>query len=356
MTLKQIPFKTRYQEKLNKIRQKKLMCKFLNNPQADEMIKEQFAKLTNLNEHQISPFTNLTRQQLINHFYSFGHSKSQILETVADYLINIIPKLAYSNFHKFLTEGLLSTSIEVQRQICFSIYSGFRSKLFISNVYDYIEDPICQIILEDLLVLYEASIKSFNNDIQPSRHKSLLKVLEERKNYQYLFVEAPESLESFTDDKEARTVINKNDTYITFTQFLKLSFPDNIPTLLLLIIQLVCGKDLADFYSEVINIRQFKYTLIKRNNRSEYFIDRKASSATEGKIKRENKQLVRKIKSKKPSASRVVIDVSIKLFQALRGSTQIIRRESFINNSVMLRVRVEIDIWRGVKRVCWKII
>lgn len=337
---RRISFKEKREEKLSRLKQKRLTCKFLDNPQADEMIREQFAKLTNSNESDINPLISLTKQNLAAHFYSFGHSKSLLLESVADYLIGVAPKVTFSSFHKFLVEGLLSSSVEVQRQICFSIYSRFSHKLSLSQIYDYIEDPICQIVIEDLLAMHKAltepSSQLKSHHTQPFKYTTFM---EERKSYPFLFIEETQSdpSEYSADEKEVRSIMNKKDACMTFKEFLTVSFQDDVPALLLLMIQLVCGRDLLDYYTEVINVKQFRYTLIKRNERSEYFVDRRAPRVMEEAIRRESKHLVKKIRSVKPGASRAVIEASIRLFQALRNAgqpTKHVTKESFVENSV----------------------
>ena len=92
----------------DKITQKKY--KLINNDEARRMAMEKFAIITNIKEEKINDETLLTKQNLLNHFYSFGYPKSLLIDTIAAYIKREIPKFTFKQYFTFIANALFSTS------------------------------------------------------------------------------------------------------------------------------------------------------------------------------------------------------------------------------------------------------
>jgi len=339
---------------------KKPQYKFANNIAARELIHEQFAVLAQVKEIHINKSTTLTKENILNHFYSFGYQRSIIINNIAEYVVKAIPQLSFKDFYKFLIEGLLSGYIEVQKQICYSIYSNFNSKLHLLHVYEWFDDSLCQIVIEDLIVIYEAlknkspqckyeesprlrksSIVSNTSFFNKSPRVTNSLVNKRKQKHTFLIVDPLEE-DYITQCKEG--IMEQKNVYISFEEFNRIEFANRVPRLFFFMIHLICGKGITEYYSEVLNIRTFQYSYSNNNGRNIYIVNRQPTDHIKGELIRENKILSRKAIKVCPAANKVVIDASVRLFQTLRQSSnskdsnlkakKIITKEHFIYNSV----------------------
>ena len=318
--------------------------KTLNNPELKELILEQYALLTQIKESEIKKTTVITKENLLNYFYSRGYSGSIIIESIAEYIVRAIPKLTLKNFHKFLVEGLLSEYINTQKQICFSIYSNFSDKLYLSQVYSYFDDPLCQVIIEDLIVMHDI-LKREDREMKfsiPSKGLPRIDKSEERyrtQQYPFLIIETTESdldaQVSSLNETEVSYLLEKKNTWMEYKAFSEL---DMTPALFLFMAHLVCGKNIMDYHSEVNNTKIIRYIYLKNKNRDEHFIDKKNADPIKNSLQRERKALSKRIMKSNPNARAEIIDVAIRVFQRLRGqnnSKEFITEEQFTSNSVL---------------------
>eukprot|EP01022_Parablepharisma_sp_SALTPOND_P017328 TRINITY_DN27439_c0_g1_i1.p2 TRINITY_DN27439_c0_g1~~TRINITY_DN27439_c0_g1_i1.p2 ORF type:complete len:624 (+),score=41.77 TRINITY_DN27439_c0_g1_i1:8773-10644(+) len=348
----------RYEEE-KKLR--KTLYKFVNNPEAKQMAREHFAMLAQVKEWQITESITLSKTDFTDYFSSMGFH-STLTENIAEYIVKAVPKLSFKGYYKFLAEGLISTCPYVQKQICYSVYSNCKERLYLSEVYSYFDDTLWRFILDDLLLIYEKLNKSETGELQ-SRVRSRSEIQRElfaklnfqsknqRKRQQensFLLIDSPTSesviqfRENVASEEEVKAIIGQKDPYLTFEEFSKISFTEKAPTLLFFMMHLLCGEDLADYYAETVRIKAFRYTLINRNGKKDHLVERKATNHIENSIRRENKELVKKVQKAKPTASQGVINFSIKLFQNLRITehrtfdphSSGILKESFVENSV----------------------
>eukprot|EP00826_Nyctotherus_ovalis_P007599 TRINITY_DN11918_c0_g2_i8.p1 TRINITY_DN11918_c0_g2~~TRINITY_DN11918_c0_g2_i8.p1 ORF type:complete len:158 (-),score=51.11 TRINITY_DN11918_c0_g2_i8:48-521(-) len=79
-----------------------------------------------------------------------------IIDNIAEYMVRAVPQLCLKDFTKFLIEGLLSGHDDTQKQICYSIYSNFSPRLHLLQLYECFDDSLCQIVIEDLISVYQA--------------------------------------------------------------------------------------------------------------------------------------------------------------------------------------------------------
>eukprot|EP00826_Nyctotherus_ovalis_P010599 TRINITY_DN12788_c0_g1_i4.p2 TRINITY_DN12788_c0_g1~~TRINITY_DN12788_c0_g1_i4.p2 ORF type:complete len:151 (+),score=30.11 TRINITY_DN12788_c0_g1_i4:625-1077(+) len=117
------------------------------------MMYEQFALLGQIKESQITGSVIITKANLMTYFYSLGYRNSILLDNIAEYVIKKTGKLSYKGYHRFLSDGLFSNSLEVRKQICYSIYANCKERLHLTELFTYFDDPLWQIILTDLLAL-----------------------------------------------------------------------------------------------------------------------------------------------------------------------------------------------------------
>ena len=354
----------RYEEK-NKL--KKKLYKLVNNLEAKQMAREQFAALAHIKENQIAESIILTKANIMDYMIEcLKHpASSKIIENIADYVIKAIPKASFKEYFKFLAEGLISTSPFIQRQICYSVYASCKEKLYLSEIYKYYDDPLWRIILDDLLLIYERLQKkageSFANKVRTRAdlQRELLAKLNvkcknhgKKREHSFLFVESSltDTLDPFYDeakeathDEEVKAILGQKDPFLTFEEFNEITFTEeNAPMLLFFIMHILCGEDLADYFAELAGINAFRYRQVQRNGFIEYLVERKRADHFENSIKRQNKEFVKKAQKSKPNARDDIIKFSIELFQGLRiGAVQEpdmingILREQFINNSAV---------------------
>jgi hypothetical protein len=255
-----------------------------------------------------------------------------LIENVIDYVIRAVPKVSLNCYCKFLIEGLLSGIESFQKQICYSIYSSFKEKLHLVDVYNYFEDPLWKSIISDILAMYERLKDKKTDTIEASDTKFPIKrkQMKQRQKSSFLLLKKP----SFAFDED---VMGNRNTWISYKEFSELKFPERIPMLAFLLMRLLCGQELANYYTEQEGIKGFQYTLVSKDK---CLINRVPINLTESYIRREAQQLETKIKRVKPTAKQNVIRIAIKLFQAIKLKSNAylqkkeITREDFADNSV----------------------
>lgn len=303
-----------------------LHCKAEGNTKMREMAHEQFAVLAEMKESQINDFTVLTKANLTSHFHSLGFHKSLILDNVADYLVKVIPKLNFKGYYRFLNEGLLSNCLKVQKEICYSIYANFKEKLYLTEIYAYFDDPLWKIIINDLLIVNAklsekqgtlktreaTALRKFGNSFskQCARSNSFL-IIDSCGIEKKFQVELPE-------EQEVKMLIESKDTFISFTEFSAISFPETVPELLYFIIHLLCGEDLMNYYTEVIGVKSYQYGSAQKSGRVEYFVSRRVIDHHENNLQMENKQIAKIVRKLKPAVKQRVINAVIRLYRAFK--------------------------------------
>ena len=213
-------------------------------------------------------------------------------------------------------------SVQVKGQIAFSIYSNFKEKLHLADLYSYFDDPLWQIIISDLLIINE----KMSNKSSKIKDVSLSNVSLVRNKYtkkaSFLITNAdikqkkykPEELEP----QDLKSFIKRKNVFMILDEFLKIQFPGNTPTLLNFMVYLLCGKDLVKYDTELMGIKTIKFNVIRRNVRVEYSMVHWELNHNENNAKIEHKQLTKMIKIIKPTANQNLINVGIKLYQALK--------------------------------------
>jgi len=370
----------RYEEE-NRLKSK--YQKFANNPEVKQMILEQFASISQMKEWQITESVILTKQQIMDFLLKIECSSQKLAENIAEYVVRVIPtKLSFKGFHKFLTEGVISTNPYVQKQIAYSIYTNCKEKLYLSEVYKYYDDPLWKFILSDLLLIYKKlqdKVNAANRDngafnsmfgigrvrtrseIQRellAKISSRVKGSKKRSTNPFLMIESPigETLNQFREmlainEEEAKAVTGQKDPYLTFEEFNEIEFSERgVPILIFYVIYALCGEDISDYYAESISIKSFKYLKLKRNDGGiEYLLERRETNHSENWIKRQNKELIKKAQKYKPQAKENLVKGAIKLFQDIKNGVNLdkdieislslsgIIKENFIQNSVFLQ-------------------
>jgi len=314
----------------------------IKNTKLKQMALEQFAILGQVKESQINDFVVLSRLDLMNHFLSLGFQRSIIIENIAEYMVRVMQRLNFKGYYKLLTEGLLSNIQQVQKQICYSIYSSFKDKFYLSKVYSFFDDPLWKIVINDLLVINtkitekQTELKQFkahDNARQYTRRNSFLIIdLHCIKNKFEIEVE---------EEQEVKRLIEKKDTYLTFDEFNAIEFSEGVPQLLYFVTYLIYGEELLNYYTELIGIKSFQYSITSKGKEVEYIVNRKVIDHYESNLKRENKQITKIIRKFKPIAKQYMIDVVIKFFHAFKLNfsdildfSLTITKERFISMSV----------------------
>ena len=331
-----------------------------SNIRIKQMMYEQFSLLGQIKESQINRSVVLKKENLMTYFYSIGYKNSILLDNIAEYPIKKTNKFSYKEYTRFLSDGLFSGSLEVKKQICYSIYSNYKERLYLTELYNYFDDSLWQIVLTDLLAINEkmeeeverAKIIRKQDMIEPTSE-----VTRGNRKNSFLLVDPDMSKNQkhvLMSRKEGKGLMDKKDTWIRFEDFLSVKFVDEVPALLYFMIHLFCGEDLMNYYAEITGIRGFQYSQIKNKGKSNYVLYRKDLDKNENNSKREGKQLIRIIKRIKPSAKDKLITASIKLFQGLKAnSAASITKTSFIDNSVPHCLILVFTLWTNSKRI-WR--
>jgi hypothetical protein len=333
---------------------------FIDDAKLKQMAFEQFAILGQVKETQINDLVIVSRLNLVDHFLSLGFQRSIIIESIADYIIRAIQKLNFKGYYKLVTEGLLANT--KQKQICYSIYSGFKEKLYLSKVYSFFDDSLWKIVINDLLAINakiveeQSNLKEFKVQRQSIRGNSFLII-------DSLCIDNAKFEVELEEEQEVKTLIKRRDTYITFEEFSTIKFTENMPELLYFMIYLICGEELLNYYTELTGIKSFQYSLISKGKEVEYVVSRKVIDQHESNLRRENKQIAKIIRKIKPTAKQHIINVVIRFFHAFKldnSSIQnfafIVSREQFISMSVSYRVSVGNVLWKSNERIWWKVV
>ena len=258
-----------------------------------------------------------------------------LLNNMIDYDIKSSHKLNFKGYHRFRSEGLFCNKSTIHNQIAFSIYSNCQKQLKLIQLYECFDDPLSQIIVEDLLIIYKKmKTKLENYTCKYTRKYDNNELIDDadkkRKTDSFLIMDQNDLENAKNEEFMGRRMI-----WLTFEEFSEIEFTENIPSLLYLVMYLFCGEDLLNYYAEVTGIKGFQYISVIRNNRNEYFLNRKNLDHIENLLKIETKQLARTIRRVKPSANSKIIDISVKLFQDLKkNKSGPISKISFMENSV----------------------
>ena len=116
-----------------------------------EIIIEQFAVLSHIEENQLKLNSTITQRSLLIHFNGIIKQKSYLLENIAEYILKTVPRFTLREFQKFIISHFIHSNHYIQKTICYSIYANSKDKICLSKIYDYLDDPISQIIINDLL-------------------------------------------------------------------------------------------------------------------------------------------------------------------------------------------------------------
>jgi len=328
---------------------KQLGFKFSKSIEVHQMVREHFAILVQMNEWELNESTILERGNFVAYFSSIGCKDSMLIESVIDYVIRAVPKLSLNCYCRFLIEGLLSGVESFQKQICFSIYSNFKERLYLVDVYNYFEDPLWKPIISDILVMYE-ELKDKKTDIAETfdtKYPIRRKQIKHRQRNSFLLLKKS----SFTFEED---IMRNKNTWISYKEFSELKFPERVPMLTFLLIRLLCGQELTNYYAEQEGIKGFHYTL---SSKGKYLVDRIPVNLKESYIRREAQHLEAKIKRIKPTTKQNIVKIAIKLFQAIKLNSNAysqkkeITREDFAENSVHSHNIIATTLWTSYKRI-----
>lgn len=215
-------------------------------------------------------------------------------------------------------------------------------------------------MLEDILQVYaRLSQKLMRCEAEPGivprvrtrseiQHDLLLRLSAKGKrksDVTFLLVDTPLQGEIFrgnvTNDEEVRALVGKKDVYLTFQEFAEIDFENGVPDLLFFLVHVVCGEDLANYYAEFTKMKAFKYSRSERMGTVEFLVERQDTNHIESTIKRQNKELIKKLQKAKPNAGTPTVRQAIRLFQQLKtdpGCSQFesvgIHKDTFVSNSV----------------------
>lgn len=323
--------------------------KLLNNPHMKSMAHEQFAKMAQKKESQISETIILSKLNLTTHFAKIGFS-CRITELLTEYLVKAVTKMSFKEYYKFLVEGLLSNLYKVQKQICFSVFSGCKERLHLSELFGFFDDLAWRVLLNDLLAMHEMLSSKLKNkeskmndkrvktraEIQKELFKRLeyLKKLQQKREHSYLVFEpqlnenspSEENLLNNGTSDDLNLIIAEKDAYLTFEEFCEIKFENYVPNLLFFVAFLICGEDLLDYYSEQIGIPIFRFLKLQNGGKYEFSFERLSTNRLESTIKRQNKVLITKLQHAKPNANIQTMKIAMDLFQKIKSST--IQKES----------------------------
>lgn len=238
----------------------------------------------------------------------------------------------------------------MQKQICFSVYSGCRKRLYLSQVFSYFDDPAWRIVLEDIQLMYQAMkykqrlggprAEAIRNKTRSEiQHELLLKLgvrpkEEPRNKPGFLLADS-------VSDEELHAIIGTRELFLTFEEFSEIKFENGVPDLLFFLIHVVCGEDLADYYAEITKMNGFRYPRMERTR--EFLVERQRTNAPENAVRRQDKELTKKLLRRKPNADTVIVQATVRIFQTMRAESKSlcvgaggIQKEQFVGNSVSL--------------------
>lgn len=334
--------------------------KFANlgkNPEVHQMAREYFAILAQMNEWQLNEFTTLERENFAKYFASIGCQDSMLIENAIEYVVRAVPKLSFSCYYRFLVEGLMSGIESFQKQISYTIYSNFKERLYLIDVYNYFEDPLWNPIMSDLLLIHE-KLKAkgrieVHNPLESYESKANIRrrTIKRRQNISFLLLKRP-SFNFDTQDEEP-TIMESKNTWIGYRDFAEINFPDTVPGLVFLLMRLLCGQELASYYTEQAGMRGFHYAFSSR----EKLVDRTPVDPAQSRVRREAQQLETKIKRVKSVVNQGIVRAAIRIFQSIKQESKAylqkreIAREDFAAHSVPADNHIALAIWQNHQRL-----